>query len=137
MARQVQDGDTVTIHYTGTLSDGSVFDTTKDREPLEFAAGADNIIAPISNGVLGMREGERKTFNIPPEEAYGPHDPAKLVSVDASKLPEGAGVGDLLTDTENRRWRIHQIEGEQAIVDGNHPLAGQALTFDVELVSIQ
>ncbi|MFQ5507919.1 MAG: peptidylprolyl isomerase [Leptospirillia bacterium] len=137
MEGQVKNGDTVTIHYTGTLSDGSVFDTTKDREPFEFVAGSDNVIPGISSGVLGMSEGEKKTVNIPPEEAYGPHDPAKLLTVESSRLPQGVGVGDVLTDTENRRWRIHQIEGEKAVVDGNHQLAGQTLTFDVEVVSIR
>lgn len=137
MAEQAQDGSTVTIRYTGKLADGSVFDSTRDRDPFEFVVGAPDILPGISNGVVGMREGEHKTIDIPPDDAFGPHDPGKLVAVEASRMPEGVGEGDLLTDKENRRWRVHKIEGDQAVIDANHPLAGQTLHFDVELVSVR
>jgi len=137
MGEQARDGNTVAIRYTGRLADGSVFDGTEDREPFEFVVGADDILPGISSGVAGMREGETRTIDIPPDDAYGPHDPGKLVTVEASRMPEGVGVGDLVTDGENRRWRVQKIEGDQAVIDANHPLAGQTLHFDVELVSIR
>jgi peptidylprolyl isomerase len=137
MADQAQDGNTVTIRYTGKLSDGSVFDSTEDREPFEFVVGAEDILPGISIGVVGMREGETRTIDIPPDDAYGPRDPEKLVTVEASRMPEGVAAGDLVTDGENRRWLVHKIEDGQAVIDANHPLAGQTLHFDVELVSIR
>jgi len=137
MADQARDGNTVVIRYTGKLADGSVFDSTEDREPFEFVVGAADILPGISSGVVGMREGEHKTIDIPPDDAYGPHDPNKLVTVEASRMPEGVGAGDLLTDSEKRRWLVQKIEGDQAVIDANHPLAGQTLHFDVELVSIR
>ncbi len=136
MGKQVESGDSITIHYTGKLADDSVFDSTDGRGPFGFEAGSDMVIEGMSAGVLGMTVGEKRTLTIAPEQAYGDPNPELLIQVETARLPEGVAVGDVLSDDQQRQFKVHAMEGEQATLDANHPLAGQTLIFDVELVSI-
>ena len=138
----VKSGDTVKIHYTGTLDDGSEFDSSAGREPLEFSLGSGQVIAGFDNAVDGMAVGESKTVTIPPGEAYGERDEQLLQEVPKSSLPDEmkAEVGMQLQsqspDGQIMNLVIAEVTEESVMLDANHPLAGQALTFAIELVEI-
>ncbi len=139
---QAKDGDNVKIHYTGKLEDGTVFDSSKEGEPLEFQLGQGQLIPGFEKAVLGMEVGKSKTVEIPVDEAYGPHREELIMVVGRSEFPEDVDpkVGDQL--------RMQQQDGAEFLVmvtaaseadvtlDGNHPLAGKDLTFELELVEI-
>ncbi|MBN1917246.1 MAG: peptidylprolyl isomerase [Verrucomicrobia bacterium] len=141
-SRGAAHGDTVKIHYTGMLIDGTVFDSSRDGEPLEFTLGSGQVIEGFEQAVLGMSPGESKTATIPAAEAYGPRYEEMVVTVERGQLP------DELDPQVGQRLRVEQGEGEALIVtvveasgsnvtlDGNHPLAGLDLTFALELVEI-
>ncbi len=135
-------GDTVRIHYTGTLSDGSVFDSSEGRDPLEFTLGSGQVIPGFDNGVTGMEVGEKKTIEIPSDEAYGPvHEEARQ-DVPRAQIPDEiplevgiqlqmqSPTGQVVPVT------VVAITDEAVTLDANHPLAGKDLTFSLELVSI-
>jgi FKBP-type peptidyl-prolyl cis-trans isomerase 2 len=132
-------GDQVKVHYTGRLTDGTVFDSSREREPIEFEVGGDGLIAGFSKGVEGMAVGEQATVTVEPEEGYGPRHEEMVREVPRDALPEGVNVGDpLRAQTEHGEiqvW-IKDLGEETALIDGNHPLAGQTLEFDIELVEI-
>lgn len=138
-----KDGDTVKIHYTGKLDDGSVFDSSVDSDPLEFTIGAKQVIAGFNNGVIGMKVGEKKTINIPVEDAYGPRQENLVMEVPRSQVPKDinpqAGQQLQLGQPDGRRIlvTITQVSESSITLDGNHQLAGKDLTFDLELVEIQ
>ena len=136
-----QEGDRVQIHYTGKLEDGTVFDTSRDRAPLEFEAGGGEVIPGVSQAVIGMELGETKTVKVPPEKGYGPRSDDQEMRVEKKYLPEGVEVGSAL-QVENQEtgepfvvWVV-DMDDESAVLDANHPLAGQDLFFDIELVGI-
>ena len=139
---QAKSGDTVKVHYTGKLDDGSVFDTSADRDPLEFTIGAGNVIAGFDQLVAGMSLGESRTQTIPAEQAYCPHRKEMAVEVPREEIPPDLNpkVGDQfqLQDDGGRtiRVRITKVSETSVTMDGNHPLAGKDLTFEVELVEI-
>jgi len=137
---EVGKGDTVKVHYTGRFPDGTVFDSSQDRGPLEFVAGGQNVIPGVSEAVIGMSEGETKTVTIPPEGAYGPRNPALEQTVPRAQLPEGAREGDQLRAVQAGQeipvW-VRKLEAENAVIDANHPLAGKTLVFDLELVGFE
>lgn len=135
--RTVQEGDDVAIHYTGKLDDGTVFDDSKDREPLEFKVGTKQIIAGMNKAVVGMKEGEKKTVTMPPEEAYGHYDDKLIFEIEAEKLPPKAEAGTQLMDGQGNIVTVKDIQGDKATLDANHFLAGKTLTFDIKLVSIK
>ena len=139
---KAEHGNTVKIHYTGKLDDGTVFDSSVDRRPLEFTIGAGEVIPGFEEGVIGMSLGEFKTIRIPPDKAYGPRRDELFVVIDRSKLP---------SDPEpevGKKVDIHQENGpilpavitnvseSEVRLDINHPLAGKDLHFDIELVAI-
>lgn len=136
------DGDTVTVHYTGRTEDGTVFDTSEDSEPISFEVGADEVIPGFEEAVVGLEPGESETATLPPEQAYGERSEEHVVPVPRAELPEGLDpeVGEeLQLQLENGQTAAARVTdtGEETItLDLNHPLAGQELTFDVELVSI-
>ena len=139
---RAKSGDTVRIHYTGTLDDGSVFDSSEGREPLEFALGSGQVIPGFDSGVTGMSVGDKKTINIPCAEAYGEvfeeakqvvareHIPADIPLDLGTQLQMQAPNGQAMTVT------VAAVDDESVTLDGNHPLAGKDLTFALELVSI-
>ena len=139
---QAKKGDTVKVHYTGTLDDGTEFDSSRDRDPLEFKLGEGSVIAGFDNGVSGMEVGEKKTINIPAAEAYGESNPEMIGKLERTMLPEGMEpkVGDALELSLQDGNSIPAIVVDSAedhiVVDANHPLAGQALNFELELVAI-
>lgn len=138
MARTVQSGDTVAVHYTGRLEDGTVFDRSDD--PLEFEAGSDDLIPGFSNGVVGMEVGETKELRLGPDDAYGPIRDELRVWVERDRLPDEPEpeVGHQLQvktqSGEQLVGRIGELEPERVLLDFNHPLAGKALVFEVEVV---
>lgn len=136
----VENGDTVRVHYRGTLADGSVFDSSEGREPLEFTVGAGQVIPGFENAVLGLEPGGSVTVTIEADDAYGPRIPelAHTVSVgDFSVEPYVGGMVSLTSpDGDEMPGTIVAIDGELVRIDFNHPLAGQALTFDIDLVDV-
>jgi len=135
-------GDTVSIHYTGTLSDGSEFDSSAGREPLQFALGSGQVIPGFDNAVEGMAVGESKSVTIPPTEAYGERHDQLVQDVPKSALPEdmkpevGMQLQSQAPDGQVMNLQVTAVAADSITVDGNHPLAGQALTFAIELVEI-
>jgi peptidylprolyl isomerase len=139
---RVEKGNKVKIHYTGTLEDGTVFDSSKDRDPLEFEIGAGNVIPGFENGVIGMAVGESKTINIEPSDGYGNHRPDLIVEVEKSKFPENispeVGLQLQLQQPDGKVVDVivSEMKEEIVVLDANHPLAGRKLTFEVELVAV-
>ena len=140
---QAKNGDTVKVHYTGRLDDGTVFDSSIGREPLEFTIGAGQVIPGFDQGVTGMSPGESKTVKIPSDQAYGPRYEENVLVIDRSEFPEDMNpqIGDRLqmTDPEGRAFLVVVTESTPTNVtlDANHPLAGKDLTFDLQLVEIK
>lgn len=139
---KAQQGDTVSIHYTGRLADGTVFDSSQGRDPLEFTLGGDEVIRGFEEAVVGMKEGERKTATVSPDEAYGPRREDLVLSIPRDRVPPDLDpeVGQYLRmrSEDGGTFDVMVAEvGEEAIhVDANHPLAGKELTFEIELVQI-
>jgi peptidylprolyl isomerase len=137
-----QNGDTVHIHYTGRLDDGQVFDSSRDRDPLSFTLGEGQVIPGFEEAVRGMEPGDEKTTTIPAEAAYGPRREELTMSFPREQLPDGLEpqVGQQLNmqTSEGQAFQVTVVGTDDASVqlDANHPLAGQALTFDIELVKI-
>jgi len=135
-------GKRVKVHYTGTLTDGTVFDSSRDREPLEFVLGAGQMIPGFDKGVEGMKVGEEKSLRLSPEDAYGERNDNLLFRVSPEALPEGytPQEGDMLQVTTDKgfpmRVTVAEIAEEYLMLDGNHQLAGQELLFTVELVEV-
>jgi peptidylprolyl isomerase len=139
---QAKTGDTVKIHYSGTLDDGTPFDSSLGREPLEFELGSGQVIPGFDKAVEGMAIGDRKSVNIPVEDAYGPRHDQMIQEVPRSALPddlvpeEGMALRAQQPGGQVINLTVTAVADESITVDGNHPLAGQALNFDIELVSI-
>lgn len=135
-------GDKVKVHYTGRLSDGSEFDSSKGREPLEFEIGTQQVIPGFENAVVGMKAGETVTVEIPQDEAYGPIRNEMILKVEKEKLPpdfkpEVGQQYQLPQDNgQNVIVTVTEVTDETIELDANHPLAGKDLTFDIELVEI-
>lgn len=133
-------GDTVRVHYRGTLADGTEFDASEGRDPLEFRLGEGVVIPGIEAAVTGLEPGQERTVTIPPEEAYGPKNEALIQRVEVDAFAEDPYVGghvDLVAPDGSRLPGVIAAVGEEgAVLDFNHPLAGQALTFEIELVEI-
>jgi peptidylprolyl isomerase len=133
-------GDTVKVHYKGTLNDGTVFDSSEGREPIEFEVGAGQVIPGFEDAVSGLEVGQSKTVTIPASEAYGEHDEAGVTKIPVDKFPEKPEVGYMVElsapDGSRRPATITEVDDEFATLDLNHPLAGQDLTFEITLVEV-
>ena len=139
---QAQLGDTVKVHYTGKLEDGTVFDSSAERDPLEFSLGEGRVIAGFEEAVVGMSPGDSKSANIPADQAYGPYRQEMVMVVDRQQIPADLSVN------VGQQLQIRQKSGEaipvivtdvsesKVTLDANHPLAGRDLTFDIRLVEI-
>lgn len=139
---QAKSGDNVKVHYTGKLDDGTVFDSSVDREPLEFTIGNGQLIKDFEQAVIGMNPGEYKTVKIPSENAYGPRRDEMLIVVDRSQFPENLEPKiDQQLQIRNQNGqstvaKVVDISGTNVTLDANHPLAGQDLTFEIQLTEI-
>jgi peptidylprolyl isomerase len=136
---EVRNGDVVRIHYTAKTTDGAEFDSS-GQDPLELQVGAGQVIAGLDRRIDGMTVGEMNTVTVPAEEGYGPRDEAKLRTVPRSAVPDSTDVGTRLqASTRDGRkipLTVVDLDDEKVTVDANHPLAGQDLVFDVEVVEI-
>lgn len=139
---QAKSGDTVHVHYTGKLNDGTVFDSSDGRDPLTFELGKKMVVPGFEKAVTGMEVGETKTVSFPSDEAYGPRLDQLVFTVPRENLPAGYDPqqGQMLRmeTRDGRQMDVMVVEANDTGVklDANHPLAGQDLTFDVELVKI-
>jgi peptidylprolyl isomerase len=139
---QVKTGDVVRVHYTGTLVDGSQFDSSVGRNPLEFTVGAGQMIAGFDAGVLGMAVGEKKTLQIDPDHGNGQSNPEAIIEFPRTNVPEGMEIEiGMQLNLQNEYGQpvpvvIMEITEEVVIMDANHSLAGKDLIFEVELVEI-
>jgi peptidylprolyl isomerase len=139
---KVKDGDTVKVHYTGSLKDGSVFDSSEGKDPLEFTIGMGQLIPGFEKAVKGMEKGDSSTVTIPVDEAYGEPREDLVINVPKDNLPDDVTpeIGMQLQvnqpDGQAVPVRITAIEEEEIILDANHPLAGQDLVFTIEVVEI-
>ncbi|MEX2585882.1 MAG: peptidylprolyl isomerase [Balneolaceae bacterium] len=139
---KVEEGDTVKVHYTGSLSDGTVFDSSENKEPLEFTLGSGQLIPGFEKAVNGLTAGETVEVTIPTDEAYGEAREDLVLSVSKSDLPEDIEpqVGMQLQVNQPQGdpvpVRITSVEEEEIQLDANHPLAGEDLTFKIDLVEI-
>jgi peptidylprolyl isomerase len=142
MPTTAKPGDTVAVHYTGKLADGSIFDTSKDRDPIQFVVGQQRVIPGFDKAVAGMSPGEKKTARVPPEDAYGPRRPELIIEFDRDRIPPdvSAEVGQELQmqTTAGRAVPAIVIDASDTAItlDANHPLAGKDLTFEIELVEL-
>jgi len=139
---KVKNGDSVKVNYTGKLEDGTVFDTSDNKEPLEFKVGEGKLIKGFEAAVVGMEPGEEKTVQIPANEAYGPHHPEMIMVIDRKEVP------DTITPKVDQMLQVRQKDGttfavkvtdvseKSLTLDANHPLAGKDLTFDIQLAEI-
>lgn len=133
-----QEGDLVMVHYVGTLDDGSQFDSSRDRNAtLDFTIGSGQMIAGFDDAVRGMAVGDVKTVRIEAADAYGPVDEESIVDVRPDQVPEGVQVGDELLDpATGLPVKVVAVDTDVVTIDLNHPLAGEALTFEIEMIAI-
>jgi len=139
---KAQEGDTVTVIYQASLEDGRVFDAAEEDEPLVFVLGEGDVLPGFENAILGMQVGERKIVQVPPEEGYGMRESRLVDEVAIDNLPKGLSlkVGNQLevTSEDGTQYRLQVVDlaDDHVTLDANHPLAGHALTFQIELLFI-
>lgn len=139
---QAKQGDTVNVHYTGKLEDGTVFDTSRSRHPLQFTIGKGQVITGFEQAIIGMNLGESKTMTVPVEQAYGKRRQDMIVTVQRDQLPPdlNPAVGQRLeltqTDDQTVLVTVTAMTDTSLTLDANHPLAGKDLIFDIELLKI-
>lgn len=139
---QVKSGDKVKVHYHGKLTSGETFDSSEGREPLEFEVGSGMVIKGFDNGVTGMEVGEKKSITIPFDEAYGARNPDMIINMPKDRFPKEMelelGMPLVMTDGQGQQFQVTivDIKEDNVVLDANHPLAGQDLVFDLELVEI-
>ncbi|MFT5848357.1 FKBP-type peptidyl-prolyl cis-trans isomerase [Psychroserpens sp.] len=140
---QVKENNTVKVNYTGKLADGQVFDSSEGREPLEFTLGQGQLIPGFEKGVIDMKLNEKKTITIAKEEAYGDVNEQLIQEVEKAHLPQDmapeVGMGLVSKDPDGNEINllVVEVKEESIVVDGNHPLAGKELTFDLEVIEIK
>lgn len=139
---QAKIGDTVKVHYKGTLLDGTQFESSYEQDPIEFTIGENRVLPKFEEAVIGMNQGEKADVSIPPNDAYGPYRDDLIVSIGRAELPDSIQpkVGMMLQIPSNQgepfNVLIKEVNDENVLLDGNHPLAGQDLNFEIELVEI-
>ncbi len=139
---KITEGATVEVHYTGKLEDGTIFDSSLEREPLKFTLGQGKLIPGFETGILDMAVNDKKIIFIPSDQAYGQRQDEMMHEVKKSQLPQeskpevGMPLSSQGPDGQEMHFIITEIKEESIIVDGNHPLAGKDLTFEIEVLSI-
>lgn len=139
---QVKEGSTVSVHYTGKLTDGTIFDSSEGRDPLKFKIGEGNLIRGFETGVIGMKVDESKTVNIPAAEAYGEVREDLFFEVPKTQLPpdlkieEGMDLISQQPDGQQVIVKVKEIKDESVLIDANHKLAGKDLTFEIKVTEI-
>ncbi len=139
---QAKSGDTVKIHYTGKLDDGTEFDSSAGRDPLEFQVGSGQVIPGFDKAVEGMNVGDKQSVRIEPADAYGERHEQLVQTVPKSALPDeinpavGMALQSQSPEGQIMNLTVTEVADDSITVDANHPLAGQALNFDIELVSV-
>lgn len=137
----VETGKVVAVHYTGKLTDGEMFDTSEGRDPLKFQVGSGQIIPGFEKAIMGKNIGEKVTVNIPADDAYGQIREDLIVTVPLSQMPGEVQVGQPLQAQGDNGQTINvivkEVNEENVMIDGNHPLAGKELVFDIEVVEIE
>jgi peptidylprolyl isomerase len=142
MMAQVKSGDNVKVHYTGKLDDGSVFDSSRDGEPLEFQLGGGDVIPGFEEAVLGMSIGDCRSTKIAADQAYGPRREEMMMRIERDQIPPdmnpevGQQVQVNFGNGQSAVVTITEVAETSVVLDANHPLAGQDLTFDIELMEI-
>ena len=137
-ARVAQDGDTVEVIYHGTLESGEIFDSSRDRgDTLSFVVGSGQLIDGFDNAVRGLAVGQSVVARLDPDEAYGQRDPSLSTAVPIAQAPPGLVVGDVVTLSNGAPATVIEVTADTVVIDLNHQLAGQILTFEIEVVSIQ
>ncbi|HEX6333365.1 MAG TPA: peptidylprolyl isomerase [Flavisolibacter sp.] len=140
--QQAQNGDKVKVHYHGKLRTGETFDSSQGREPLEFTVGTGQVIRGFDDGVRGMQVGDKKTVEIPVGDAYGEKSSEMIIEFPKNQFPEDMkpeqGMQLMMHNGEGQQFpvRVTEVREETVILDANHPLAGEDLIFDIELVEI-
>lgn len=140
--QQVKKGDKIKVHYHGKLTSGETFDSSAGREPLEFEVGSGMVIKGFDEGVTGMAVGDKKTINIPFDEAYGARNPDMVIDMPKDRFPADMelepGLPLLMSDGQGQQFQVvvTEIKESSVMLDANHPLAGKDLVFDLELVEI-
>jgi peptidylprolyl isomerase len=140
--KKAKTGDKVKAHYTGKLEDGTVFDSSRDRGPLEFSIGDNQVIKGFEEAVIGMAEEESKTFTVAPEEAYGQRREDLVITLQRSQIPQNIELKEGLhlqmrqQDGTVFNVMVSGVSEEKVTLDANHPLAGRDLTFEIEVVEI-
>lgn len=141
--KEAQVGDLVSVHYTGKLKNGEVFDSSKDRDPLEFTLGNKELLAGFEDGVVGMKPGESKSVTLEPQNAFGNRSEDLLLKLPKKEFPQhitpSVGLQLRLSNAEGKEMTVVITEvGEESVtLDGNHPLSGQTVVFDIELLEIK
>jgi FKBP-type peptidyl-prolyl cis-trans isomerase 2 len=135
-SRTARSGDTVLVHYTGKLDNGEQFDSSREREPFAFKVGAGQVISGFEQAIDGLEVGESRTIRIEPDDAYGQRRDDLVLHVPAEQAPDGLSAGDSVLLGGSQQATVVDITDREVVVDANHPLAGQALTFELELLNI-
>jgi len=140
---QVKENNTIKVNYTGKLPDGQIFDSSEGKEPLEFTLGEGQLIPGFEKGVIDMKINEKKTITVAKEEAYGEIHKHLIQEVKRTELPKdlepevGMGLVSKTPDGQEMNLRVVEVKEESIVIDGNHPLAGHDLIFDLEVVEIK
>src|SRR3954463_7954255 len=140
--QQAQNGDKVRVHYHGKLRTGETFDSSNGREPLEFTVGSGQVIRGFDDGVKGMQVGDKKTVEIGVNDAYGEKENERIIEFPKTQFPQDltpeVGMQLMMSDGQGQQLpvTITEVRDESVVLDANHPLAGQDLIFDIELVEI-
>jgi len=140
---QVKANNTVKVHYTGKLADGQIFDTSEGKEPIEFVLGKGQLIPGFEQGLIDMKLNEKKTITIAKDEAYGDVNEQLIQEVKKSDLPQdmepkvGMGLVSKSPDGREMNLMVVEVKDDSIVIDGNHPLAGRDLVFDLEVIEIK
>jgi peptidylprolyl isomerase len=140
--RSAKTGDKVMVHYTGKLTDGTQFDTSRPDSPIEFTIGENMVISGFEQAIIGMSPGDTKTTTIPQSEGYGPQRDEMILTVERDRIPDnidlelGQQLGLQYENNQSLTVTVTDISEDTVTLDGNHPLAGEDLVFDIQLVEI-